>query len=213
MHEVLKSHTTKHSEAFLRSMYLDRGAMAGIILKWQDQAGGSGQNNLMITIRVIQFVTAAPRLPLLYPLDVMKKRSYISGILSLLLSALAAYTAFSLFRNHSILSFSHLFLVVVGFIGSLTVLLGKIWGKWILIFFYLIQTFEIFAGDVRFSLNVGIGFPIRQFYGGIEEAMKNPHGWGINLLAVGMLILTFMISKKESHNQSVTTPDAARPTS
>ncbi len=144
----------------------------------------------------------------------MKRRSYISGILSLLLSVLAAYTTFSLFKNHSFLSIPHLFLTVVGLLGSLTILFGKTWGKWILTIFYLVQTFEVFAGDFRFSWNVGIGFPIRQFYGGIEEAMKNPHGWGINLLALGMLILTFMISKKENHNQAeLTTPDAARPSS
>lgn len=144
----------------------------------------------------------------------MKKISYVPCILSLLLSALAAYTAFTLFKDHNFLSISHLFLAVVGLLGSLTVLFGKIWGKWMLIIFYLIQTFEIFAGDVRFTWNVGIGFPIRQFYGGIEEAMNGPHGWGINLLALGMLILTFMISKKESHNQAgLTTPDATRPTS
>ncbi len=132
----------------------------------------------------------------------MKKRSCISAVLSLLLSALAAYTTFSLLTNHGFLRFSHLFLTIVGLIGSLSILFGKILGKWILIIFYLVQTFEIFAGDVKFSLNVGFGLPIRQFYGGIEEAMNDPHGWGINLLAVGMLILIFMISKKESHNSA-----------
>lgn len=141
----------------------------------------------------------------------MKRRSYIPGILSLLLSALAAYTTFSLLKNHGFLSFSHLFLAVIGLVGSLMVLFGNIWGKWILIIFYLIQTFEIFAGDIRYVVNVGIGFPIRSFYGGIEEAMKNPHGWGINLLALGMLILTFIISKKKNHNQSAYPTSGASP--
>ncbi len=132
----------------------------------------------------------------------MKARSYIAGIISLLLALLAAVTTFSLIKNQGFLSFPHLLLAILGLIGSLMVLFGRVSGKWVLVVFYLVQTFEIFAGDFRFSVNVGIGFPIRQFYGGIEEAMKNPHGWGINLLAVVMLILTFMISKKRTHNKT-----------
>ena len=134
--------------------------------------------------------------------SVMKTRSYIAGTISLLLALLAAFTTFSLIKNLGFLSFPHLFLAILGLIGSLMVLFGRVSGKWVLVVFYLVQTIEIFAGDFRFSVNVGIGFPIRSFYGTIEEAMRSPHGWGINLLAVAMLILTLMISKKETQNKT-----------
>ena len=134
--------------------------------------------------------------------DVMKTRSYIAGTISLLLAVLAVVTTFSLLREQGVLSFPHLSLAILGLTGSLMVLFGRVTGKYVLILFYLIQTFELFAGDFSISINVGIGFPIRSFYGGIEEAIRDPQGWGINLLAVGMLILTFMISKKETHNQT-----------
>lgn len=106
---------------------------------------------------------------------------------------MALANCYGMLQTNGIIDPYYLIFAIIGLIGSVLGTFGKIYSRWFLYIFYGLQLFFIYGETFRFVMSPGLAFPIKMLSGTPQEAFANPTGFGINLLAIIMLILCFLL--------------------
>lgn len=123
----------------------------------------------------------------------MAKKSYIVIIISFVLSGLALANSYGIYQAHGKFDVFYLLFGIIGLTGSILGILGKVYSRWLLFIFYGLQLIFVYGETFRFVMNPGLAFPFKILSGSVEEAFANPKGFAINILAIIMLILCFVL--------------------
>jgi hypothetical protein len=107
---------------------------------------------------------------------------------------------FSFYLNFGRIDPYYLAFSVLGLSGSLLALFRVSAGKWMIYLFYSLQVLFIYGDGWRLVLLSGLEFSIKILNGYIDTAFQSPQGFGINLLAITLLILTLIFVGRGAEN-------------
>jgi hypothetical protein len=109
------------------------------------------------------------------------------------LSSSALLNNFLVYNSSRDVNIFYLLFSIIGVVGSISAASNKNYGRWILVIFFGLQTVFIYGESFRLVFNPGISFTFKNLSGKgtPEQLLQNPHGFGINLLAIILCILCY----------------------
>ncbi|OEE65836.1 hypothetical protein A1OO_08485 [Enterovibrio norvegicus FF-33] len=117
---------------------------------------------------------------------------------TLTLLLMASSVEYAIYDDYSVYRTDYLIYLLFGYVTCLLVALKYKVGKWMLVIFFMMQSVTLFADSPIFYFRTGLSMYISTWVGQIDVPSAERTGLSINLLAIGMMILTWSSLKSDN---------------